>query len=256
MRARPSTGIVALSIYSTEPSQDFSRSKHAIDNARWLLQVLNEYRFPATWFMSDAVAQVVRKSILSAKLAHEFGMSIVASQSSSRSEFGRELDRQRLVAGSDGLKLTSLALSHGSTQQFDMLVRRGISALCPLELDSTSRSKQAIDWLKVESPHFGIWNLRFTLRIGDGGWLAQAVSRMNAKRQIHQAASDSKFCHIVVSLDQVGRGQIRRTLRAAVTLAAMLRDQGKLKTQTLTGVVDNLTARPATQRAKSILRVA
>jgi hypothetical protein len=257
MKANPSLGVVALSIYSSgEQEQDFSRSKQLVENCRWLLHLLDERRFPATWFMSVVVAPSVRPSILSSNVPHEVGVSIDRNQLASRAAFGREIDRQVLVAGNDGIKVTSLALPSGPIQQLDMLIRRGISALCPLELDAISRSNKAISWQNLESPRFGTWNLPATFTIGGGGWFAQTMSRMHAKRQIQQVASESKFCHLVVPLDQVNRAPVRRTLRAAIALAAILRDHGKLETQPLGRVVDRLTIRPVAKRAHSILRVA
>jgi hypothetical protein len=257
MRAKPSTGVVALSVYSlSKQSQDFGHAKHLIENAHWLLQSLNEHRFPATWFLPDVVAQVLRPKVASSNVAHEPGILIDNGQSERRAEFAREIDRQRLIAADAGMNATSLAISGGSVQQLDMLIKRGISALCPLEMEGVSPLRDAINWNKVETPRFGIWSLRSTLRIGDGGWLAQTMWRKFAKRQIGETASACKFCHLLVPLDQVGRATVRRTLRAVIAQTAALRDQRKLEAHALAGVVNHLTARPAIQRAKSILRVA
>jgi hypothetical protein len=257
MRAKPSTGVVALSIYSLpKQSQDFGHSKHLIENAQWLLQLLNEHRVAATWFLPDIVAQVVRPRIAASKVAHELGILIDNGRSERRAELAREIDRQRLIAANAGSNDTSLAMTSGPVQQLDMLIRRGISALCPLEIDRASPLKDAMNWNKIETPRFGIWNLRSTLRIGDGGWLAQTMSRKYARRQIGESASESKLSHLLVPLDHVGRTTVRRTLRALIAQTAMLRDKAKLEAHTLAGVVDQLTARPAIHRAKSILRVA
>jgi hypothetical protein len=257
MRAKPSTGVVALSVYSlSKQSQDVGHAKHLIENAHWLLQLLNEHRLPATWFLPDVVAQVVHPNVASSNVPHELGILIDNIQSERRAEFAREIDRQRLIAANAGMNVTSLAITGGTVQQLDMLIKRGISALCPLEIEPVSPLREAMNWNKIETPRFGIWSLRSTLRIGDGGWLAQAMSRNYAKRQIGEAAIESQLSHFVVPLDHVDRTTVRRSIRAAIARTVLLRDQGKLQTHTLAGVVNYLTARPAVQRAKSILRVA
>jgi hypothetical protein len=257
MRAKPSTGVVALSIYSfPKQTQDFGHSKQQTESAQWLIQLLNEHHFPATWFLPDMFAKVVRPKVASSSVAHELGILIDNSQSERRADFAREIDRHRLIAANAGMNITSLAVSGGTVQQLDMLIKRGINALCPLEIDGASTSRNAMDWNKIETRRFGIWNLNSTLRIGDGGWLAAVMSRKFAKRQIVETASASKFCHLLVSLDRVGRTAVRRTLRAVIAQTAVLRTQDKLEALTLAGVVDHLTARPAIQRAQSILRVA
>ncbi len=242
MRAKPLVGVVALSILSSrDPSPDFDRSRRLLENARWMNQLLDDHQFPATWFISDAEIHSVRARVASSKVPHEIGLLLDAGHSSARAAFGRELHRQLMTVGACGAEVSSVAKFGGPLQQLDLLVKRGISALCSIECDE--RSQRMMQWHKVEALRFGIWSLPATLEIGAGGWWSQAVARSQSRRQANDVANRAGFCHLTIELEQVGGRSARRTLKSAIAVASALREQGRLETRTLSGVVNLLTAR-------------
>ncbi len=256
MRAKPHLGVVALSILSSrDTSPDFERSRRLIENARWLNQVLDDHDLPATWFISDAEVQAVRARVASSQAAHEIGFLVDVGRSSARAKFGRELDRQLVTARACGVEVSSVAAFGGVLPQPDMMVKRGVSAICYIDHHQV-RWRRAIQWHKVEAPRFGLWNLPSTLEIGAGGWWSQAKARNQALRQAADVANGAGFSHLTIELEHVSGRSARRTLKAVVGDVSALCEKGRLETRTLSGVVDLLTARATIRPAHSILRAA
>jgi hypothetical protein len=236
-------------------SPDFNRFKSLCDNARWLFRLLNEHQFPATWFISESATEIVCSHLLSAVVPHEVGIWVDAGDSVGRMAFAREIDRQLFAMRQGGNRVSSIAGSPAAIRHVDLLLKRGIRALYPVELPD-SIPRRTMSWHDVEAPRFGIWSLPPTLSIEAAGPLIQWVFRRRARRQISDVAGGARFSHLTVQLERVGERSVRRTLRSVIAAASVLREKGSLETRALSGVVELLTARPAARSAHSILRAA
>jgi hypothetical protein len=268
MKRRPTYGVLVISVDVAGDSAMVSSSNRpaitsdvatALDSTRWLLQLLDQCRLPATWFFAGPGTSVLRSHVTSAEVEHEVGLLLVenAIDSRARFEFRQNLQRRLLAARAAGIEIASLAtLTPRRIEHLDLLVKHGIRAVRLGARGSLSNGAGPSGWAAVSTLRFGISSLPTTLQAVDAPRWQRWIKAWETRRHIAAAARQRQYCHLTLDIHTLANSGAREVLRQTLCVAARLTHGPQIQVETVSAVANSLLARSSTPRAQSILRAA
>ena len=233
-----------------------------------LLRFFADHGVPATWTFADPAASPSAERVRADGGDHEVALSAGsdwAGPDVGRRRFADELSLRMAAAQNAGYSISTLSLSAGAaTQQPDLLVQHGITAICPpatarrentragglLKLHTWRRAAVEAE-AENESPprplRWGLWHVPV-----DCDLLRSGPRR--TRQRIEQVAGRGGLLHCRVDVPALldRNGRTLRTLDAAFTYILDQRDAGKLRISTMSSAVGTLRRR-STPPARSIL---
>jgi hypothetical protein len=265
MKRRPTHGVFLISIDVAGDSTATSNSNRSaamadsaatLDAAKWLLQLLDQCRLPATWFLAGPGTNVLRSQVIGAVVKHEVGLLVVESGGDSlgRLEFRQNLQRRVLAARAAGIEITSLAAKTSRRiEHLDLLVKHGIRAVRAGVGPTAGRPS---GWSAVSTLRFGISSLPTTLEAADGSRWQHWIKAWENRRHITAAARQCQYCHLALDIRTLAKSGAREALRQTLRVASRLAVVEQIRAETVSSVASYLMATPSTPRAQSILRAA
>jgi hypothetical protein len=266
MKSRPDYGVLLISIdveaeSSTLHNEVIAAADTAavLDATKWLVNVLEQCRLPATWFLAGPGASVLRSHIVNAHLRHEIGL-LVADGSQGqpdRLDFSRNLDRRILAARAAGIEISSVA-ARGPKQieHLDLLVKHGIRAVRQCDRRSDANSSRRSGWPSVSTLRFGITSLPGTLCAPNPARWPFWATAWDMRRQIASAAERRQYCHLTLDIHTLAGAQARKRLQRTLRVAARRFQKPGCRIETMSSLAASLLARPLVRSAQSILRAA
>jgi hypothetical protein len=267
MKRRPTHGVFVISIDVAGDSTTVSGSRRStvladaaatLDAAKWLLQLLDQYRLPATWFLAGPGTSVLRTYVIGADVRHEVGLLVSENgrDSSRRLEFRQNLQRRVFAARAAGIEVTSLALkTPWRIENLDLLVKHGIRAI-RAGRGPTIDSARPTGWGAVSTLRFGISSLPTTLEAVESPRWQRWIKAWENRRHIGAAARHRQYCHLTLDIRTLVGSGPREALRQTLRVASRLVVAERIQAQSMSQVATCLMARPSTPPAQSILRAA
>ena len=267
MKRRPTHGILVISIDvngesavagTTNHSTPISGVAASLGATKWLLQLLDECRLPATWFFTGPGTSMLRSHVVAADTKHEVGLLIGENgQSTGRLEFRQNLQRRVSAARAAGIEITSLAAKTSRRIDYlDLLVKHGIRAVRLHSPHPANRSPRDAGWAAVSTLRFGISSLPVTLEFSGGSGWQQWIRSWQMRRVISASARQRQYCHLALDVHDLANSRARDALRRTLRVAARLVKADQFQPETVSSVAASLMARPSIPAAQSILRAA
>jgi hypothetical protein len=237
--------------------------ERAVDS---LLRFFADHGVPATWNFVDPAASPLTRHVRTSGGDHEIALGADAGWAGpdvGRRRFADELSQRMAAAHSAGYSISTLSLGAGAvTQQLDLLVQHGITAVCAATTASLENTRAAglfklhawrgaagrAETASQPRPlRWGLWHVPAGCDL-----LRNGPRRM--RHQIELAAQRGGPLQCLVDVAALTDQNLRmlRTLDAAFTHIFDRRDAGSLRISTVTRVVDTL-GRRSTPPARSIL---
>jgi hypothetical protein len=218
-----------------------------------LIDLMDEYRLPTTWAVSDPAHSAATPQILRSSVAHEFaiqGDTNWLGPTAGRTRFARELSRRVAQARAVGLSVHTLATRTAAIEQdVDLIVKQQITAIARVGAPTPATGAASPHAL-----HFGVWEIPVTSTLparsrwfSTGGWPTW--------RRVRAAASNASVFHLLIdapSLCDAGAGA-QKTVAWLMERVANLRDRGTVRVETLRATAARLSAVPAVKSQRSIL---
>ena len=268
MKRRPTHGVLVVSIdvageaaavSNSHRSTAMAEAAATLDAAKWLLQLLDQYRLPATWFLAGPGTSVLRSHVVGADVKHEVGLLVVESgrDTLGRLEFGQNLQRRVLAARAAGMEITSLAAKTSRrVDHLDLLVKHGIRAVRVGGGSTVRNTARPSGWSAVSTLRFGISSLPTTLEAVDTPRWQRWIKSWENRRHIVAAARHGQYCHLTLDIRALACSGAREALRQTLRVASRLVVARQIQAETVSSVAAGLMAQPITPRAQSILRAA
>lgn len=266
MKRRLTYGVLVISVDAGGPaasgpirSAPVFDAATALDSTKWLLRLLDDYRLPATWFLTGPSTSILRSQVISAQVRHELGLLITEKDSETlgRFEFGQNLERRLVAARATGLDVSSLATQASRRiEHLDLLVKHGIRAVRNGAPGSLGSAAGASGWAAVSTLRFGISDLPTTMKSVDSPRWQRWIKAWENRRHIAAAAKQRQYCHMTVDVQTLANSGPREALRQTLRVASRLARSSRIQVETVSAVASSLMARPSASRAQSILRAA
>ncbi len=267
MKRRPTHGVLVISIDingesavagTSNRSTPISGVAASLGATKWLLQLLDECRLPATWFFTGPGTSVLRSHVVAAGTKHEVGLLIPENgQSTGRLEFRQSLQRRISAARAAGFEITSLATKSGRRFDYlDLLVKHGIRAVRLSSSNPESLSPRQLGWAAVTTMRFGISSLPATLEFSERSGWRRWIENWEMRRSIATSAGKRHYCHLALDVHTLANTAARETLRRMLRGASKLISSSQFQAETVSSVAASLMARPSFPGAQSILRAA
>jgi hypothetical protein len=255
---RPGVLIVSVDVDSDELRGDLNMQRALNSSGVALLGVLANHGIAGTWALSDPARSLMTERLLGDHLPHELallGESHWAGPEMGRARFVRELASRVQEAADKGLKLETLALRETHVPHHDLLVKSGVCALRNRE-----REARANSWWPAgrtaaaghaQPLRWGLWKVSAT-------WHNFAAGVMSSRRGVDRSISTGGLITWVLDGPKlVGGGQsMLRLVDRVLSYAALRREQGALRIETVNGFVSRQLRRREPAPAESILRAA
>jgi hypothetical protein len=222
-----------------------------------LINLMNSYRLPATWAVSDPAHSAATPQILRSAVEHELAILGDANwlgPTAGRTRFARELSRRVLQSRSAGLTISTLVPRVACVQQdIDLVVKHKLSAVAGIAMPPHSGWRLA----PPLALHYGVWELPLNGRLPmQTSWLQSA--RRILWRRIRRTARDAATFHLLIdapALESEGY-RARKSIAWLMRRVSEFRERGLLRVQTLGRAAARLSDVPAAAPQRSILRVA
>ena len=267
MKLRPQHGVLLISIDVAAESSVLRVSESGagtdtaavLDATKWLVNLLDRCRLPATWFLAGPGASVLRSQIVTAKVQHEIGLLVSENCQSQRArlEFSRHLDRRLLAARAAGVEISSLATREAKRiGHLDLLVKHGIRAVRQGDGRPDGNIAGRLGWSAVSTLRFGISSLPATLLAFDAPRWPSWAKGWEDRRQIASAAARRQYCHLTLDIHSLAKSRARRRLQSTLRVAARHFHNPECRVETFSSLAASMMARPIARGAQSILRAA
>ncbi len=234
-----------------------SDSAATLDAAKWLLNVLDQQRMAATWFLAGPGTSLLRSHVLAAEVKHEIGLLVAdpALHPGGRLAYSRNLERRLYAARAAGVEVQSLATrSVKRLEHLDLLVKHGIRTV--RQGAARPQTQAHSSWSAVSTMRFGICNMPPNLNAIDRSWWQGWIASLGIRRQIALAAQRSQYCHFALDVQTLTTLTARKRLQAVLRAAGRRCDGVAFRATTVASLAASLMARPVAPHAQSILRAA
>jgi hypothetical protein len=221
-----------------------------------LIALMDTFRFPTTWAVSDPAFSAATPRVLRSKVPHELAISGDPSwvgPTAGRTRFARELTRRVAQARQAGLAVTTFVPRVASVERhIDLIVKQQITAVA-----GPNDSKNHCQAHAPRLMHYGIWEFPVhaqfpsqTAWFTSGGWTIW--------RCVCRAVRDSATFHLVIDAPTLAKHGKRaeKAISRLMARVASLRDRGQLVAATLRSAATQLAAVPSRSPQRSILRPA
>jgi hypothetical protein len=222
-----------------------------------LLSLLHRHAIAATWVIADPARSESLQRLAASGGGHEialWGGASWAGKGAGRLHFGRELAGYTASARSQGVPVSTLAVSEIQMERhFDLLVKHGLTAL------RHGRPCRKPAPARLSTLRHGLWGFRVTCALpGASRWLPGGGGRRMIVALIDRAVADNGLVHLTVDARKLAeRGQAaERVLDRVLAHAAQRRGAGVLRVSTVAGTVATLAGQYQTRPSRSILRAA
>jgi hypothetical protein len=237
-------------------SRNLIRHKALESTALHLVTLMDHFRLPATWAMSDPAHSAANSLILRSDVSHEtaiLGDANWIGPTAGRTRFARELARRVTQARATGLEISTLVPRVASiSEHIDLVVKQQLSATVACEPPDAKG--------KLRTPvalHYGVWEFPADsiLPVAAKWYAAPGWSLW---RRISRTARDAATFHVVVDAPAMSEdsGRSERILAWLMRRVATLRDRGLVRVETLRSAAARLSDVPAVKPQRSILRAA
>jgi len=228
--------------------------QHLAGVTRQLISLMDEYRVPATWAVSDPAHSAATPLLVRSAVDHELAILGDANwlgPTAGRTRFARELARRVLQARTAGLEVTSLVPRVATIERhIDLVVKQRITAISGLATVSADRSTAA-----PRALHYGVWEFPTSRQLPlPSHWFFG--SGWSTWRQVRRAAQDAATYHLLLDAPAICQEGHRaeKTIARLVRRVAEFRDRGLLSIETLRTASSRLADVPVPSPQQSILR--
>jgi hypothetical protein len=224
--------------------------------AKNLIGLMDTYRLPTTWAVSDPAHSAATPLILRSAVEHELailGDAYWVGPTAGRTRFARELARRVLQARAAGVEVASLVPRVATIERhIDLVVKQRISAIAGVDevpSDRKSATPRAL--------HYGVWELPVAARLPvESTWISSG--RWSTWRRIRRSVREATTFHLAIDAAAIAEDGRRaeKTVAWLMRRVADMRNRGLVQVETLRAASARLSAVPAASPQHSILRSA
>jgi hypothetical protein len=245
---------VQLDPTADRPCADSQRQLAAV--AKHLIGLMDSYRLPTTWAVSDPAHSAATPLILRSAVEHELailGDAYWVGPTAGRTRFARELARRVLQARAAGVQVASFVPRVATVERhIDLIVKQRISAIAGV-VDAESGRQS----LNPRALHYGVWELPVTASLPvKSTWFSSG--RWSSWRQIRGSMREATTFHLAIDAAAIAEDGRRaeKTVAWLMRRVADMRNRGLVQVETLRAASGRLSAVPASSPQHSILRSA